>query len=228
MNEFDEEDAESLFINFHLETKITRCHGNTLIPSRLILRADVDPAADVEEEDLSLSLAKVKFWFENIVSKSIAFSTDNEAALEMFVGPDGMNRTGNLLMTTPGEPNDEVLATLFQAKMTALSNGAIFYPFVEVKSDNLIGLTFCFVGDARKVLPTMPEWIGDRTYFDKPWWERNDASTLDIVPPPGADLNVKPAWAYSLDALGGPKQENGIVVRPAFKPTVIPGGKDKD
>ena len=226
MNEYDDEDAETLFINFHLEARITRVVENVIIPTRLSLRADVDPFEDAEESDLSLALSKIKFWFENVVSKAVAFSADNDTAMEMFVDETGRNRTGNLLMTTPGEPNDEVLATLFQAKMTALANGAMFFPFVEVKSDNLIGLTFCFVGDARKVLPPMKDWIGPRSYFDKPWWERNDASTLDVVMPEGADPEVKPSWAYSLDAVGGPKQDSGLVVRPSFKPTVLSGGKD--
>lgn len=226
MNEYDGEEEESLFINFHCETRLTRVVDNVIIPTKLSLRADVEPDENADEADLSHALAKIRYFFDQIVIRSIAFSADNAQALDMFVGKNGMNRTGNLLMTVPGEPNDEVLATVFQAKMNALANGAILFSFLEVKSDNLAGLSFMFVGDARNVLPPMEDWIGERSYFDKPWWSRNDASTLDTIPVEGADLSVKPSWAYSLDNLAGPKQESGIVVRPAFQPTVLSGGKD--
>lgn len=229
MNDYDDEDGESLFINYHIETRLTRVVGNTLIPSKLQIRADVDTLDAAEDADLSLALTKIKFFFEQIVSKSIVYSADNEYAMEMFIDPTGRNRTSNQIMTTPGEPNDEVLATIFQAKMNALANGALVFPMVEIKADNLLGLSFTFVGEARKVLPTNEEWIGERSFFDRPWWDRNDASTLDVVPPPDADLTKRPAWAYSLDVLGSQKAETGVVVRPsAFKPTVISGGKDPE
>lgn len=225
MNEYDDEEGESLFINYHMETRITRVIGNTIIPSKLVIRADVEPLENADDADLSLALTKIKFFFEQIVAKAIAYSVDNDYAQEMFIDDKGRNRTSNQIMTTPGEPNDEVLATIFQSKMNALAAGAMMFPLVEIKADNLLGLSFCFVGEARNVLPTNEEWIGDRSYFDRPWWERNDASTLDVIPPPDADLTKTPAWAYSLDVLGGPKAETGVVVRPSFRPTVIDGGK---
>ncbi len=228
MQDIDDDDTETLFISFSIDTKITRVTGNTLIPSKISIRADVNPTEDADEVDLNLALSKIKFWYESLVTKSIAFNQCNEHAMAMFIDPTGKNRTSNLLMLTPGDPTDEVLAALFQAKMTALANGAIEFGLVEVKSDNLAGLSFIFVGDGESALPDIEEWIGERSFFDKPWWCRNDASTLDIVPPEDADLTKKPAWAFSLDATAHPKPETGIVVRPAFRPTVIAGGKTGD
>lgn len=83
MNDYDDEDGESLFINYHIETRLTRVVGNTLIPSKLQIRADVDTLDAAEDADLSLALTKIKFFFEQIVSKSIVYSADNEYAMEM-------------------------------------------------------------------------------------------------------------------------------------------------
>jgi hypothetical protein len=103
---------------------------------------------------------------------------------------------------------------------------------VEVKSDNQLGLQFTFVGDSSAVLPNNLEWVGPRSFFDKPWWDRDDGSTLDVLPAEDADLTVKPVWAFSLDFLSFPKKmnatTNGKIVRPEFRPKVIDGGKGKE
>ncbi len=224
MTEIDDEDVEALFITFQMEAKLIRLVGNTLVPSKISIKADVAPEEDVGEAELNLAITKIRFWYDNLVSKAIAFSHENEAALAMFIDETGKNRTGNLIMTTPGDPTDEILAALFQAKMTSLSSGTIHFGSVEVRSDNPVGLSFVFMGDGAKVLPNMEEWIGPRSYFKKPWWSRDDASTLDVIPTKDADLTKVPAWAFSLDSLGTPKAESGLVIRPSFKPTVIDGG----
>lgn len=224
MYEGDDEDDDVLLISLTIETKIVRVIDNTIHPAKLTIRTDVNPVEDVPEGEISAIIAKIRFWFENLVSKSIAFSFDNDGALEMFIDAQGRNRTTNLIMIAPAAPTDDVLATLFQAKMSALAGGKILFGLVEVKSDNLAGLSFIYVGSAERSLPTMEQWIGERSYFDQPWWNRDDASTLDVVPPDGADLTKKPAWAFSLDMMS-PKVETGIIIRPDFKPTIIPGGK---
>ena len=220
----DSEEEDSLFISLTLETKIVRVIGASVVPSKLVIKADVSPVEDMSDEEMTLAMTKIRFWFDNIVQKCIVFSYDNEIAMAMLINEEGRNRTSNVLMITPGEPNDEVLATVFQAKLCALSSEKITFALMEVKSDNPLGLSFVFVGDSRETLPNMEQWIGKRSYFKEPWWCRDDASTLDVAPPPDADLSKKPAWAFSLDGVTGVRTD---VIRPDFKPTVIDGGKKK-
>ncbi|RYF06925.1 MAG: hypothetical protein EOO77_26325 [Oxalobacteraceae bacterium] len=222
----DEEDDDALYISMSFDAKMVRLIGTSFLPVKMKIRADVNPEADMSEEDVSIALMKIRFYFDNIVSKGVAFSFDNEEAMAILINEAGRNRTGNVLMITPGEPTDEVLATLFQAKMGALSGGRIEFSLVEVKSDNQHGLAFIFVGNGARMLPTMEQWIGKRSFFTLPWWSRDDASTLDVIPPENADLSVKPPWAFSLDGIGAMTKASEVeVVRPSFRPTVIPGGK---
>lgn len=223
----DDEEEEALFISFRTRISVVRIIENVVIPSRIQIRADVDPSEDVTESQLSNVMSKVKFWFEEIVSHGISFSNDNEDALAMVISDEGKNRTANVLMITPGDPSDDVLAALFQAKLNALGGGIVQFGLVEVKSDNPIGLSFTFVGNASKLLPSMENWMGEPNYFDKPWWNRDDSSTLDVVPPEGTDLTKKPAWAFSLDTFSVERDE-AIIVKPAFRPTIIDGGKKED
>jgi hypothetical protein len=149
--------------------------------------------------------------------------------MKMLIDEDGKNNTGNLLLLSPDQPSDENLAILLQAKMNALAAGRLLFGAVEIKSNNLSGLRFTFIGSAKEALPDMGTWMGTNNYFEQPWWERDDSSTLDVVPPPDANLEEKPTWAYSLDFIEKaikPKQDrDSVIVRPDFNPTIIDGGK---
>jgi hypothetical protein len=219
----DDDSIDTILITYETQVKIVRMIGGNLIPSVLKIGADVSPTEKASPDDLQNCMAKINFWFSSIVSRCVAFSYNNDVALSMFVAEDGTNRTDNMLLIAPGDPTDDMLAVLFQAKMRALCNGAIDFDVVDVKSDNSMGLGFTFIGQSLNILPTMEEWVGVPNFFDEPWWERNDGSTLDVCPPPEADLTKKPQWAFNLDAINKPVQ--GTVIHHEFRPTVIEGGK---
>lgn len=226
MSDDVEEEEINVLIDFEHQVNLIRIINKTFMPSSISIKAEILPSEDTDDEDYEVAFAKIRFWFENVVSRSIAFSKFNKDALEMLVTKEGHNNTGNLLMVTPSEPTDETLAILFQAKMTALSSGKIMFGAVEVKSNNLAGLRFTFIGLAADILPSMTDWIGERTYFEEPWWYRDDASTLDVVPGEDSDLDKKPAWAYNLDFITNAiKPQDTVVLKADFKPTVIDGGK---
>jgi hypothetical protein len=226
-DDFDDDDFEQLFISFNTELKFVRVIGNAIYPATLALKCDVTPMEDASEAQMHAAMMKVRFWLEHIASRSIAISSSNGEALGMFVDDEGRNQTDNILMITPGEPSDEMMACLLQSKLSAITNGVVIFGVMEVKSDNQMGFGFTFVGEGARVLPSIEEWIGPRSYFKVPWWQRNDGSTIDVVPSSDADLSKTPPWAFSLDNIGMPKPETGIIVRPQFKPTVIDGGKPK-
>lgn len=219
------EEFDTLVITYETEIKIVRMIGNNLIPSVIKVGADVHPTADASTDDLQRCMAKINFWFSNIVSRCVAFSYNNDVALGMFVGEGGTNRTDNMLLIAPGEPTDDMLAILFQSKMKALCNGVIDFEVVDIKSDNTLGLGFTFIGHSSNVLPTMEDWVGLPNYFDEPWWSRNDGSTIDVCPPPETDLTKKPQWAFNLDVLNSKSSEEGTIIHHEFRPTVIDGGK---
>jgi hypothetical protein len=221
-----------LFVSIALETKIVRIVGNSMIPSNLRIKSEIIPDEDLTEDDLREAISKITFWFENIVSQCVAFSAENPAAIDILIDEEGKNRTNNMLMMTPGEPTDEILAPLFCAKMRALAGSVMTFDMVQVKSDNSLGLRFAFTGDPDVILPSIEEWIGDRSFFADPWWHRGDGSTVDLVPEDDADLTQEPPWALPLHLnpvykTETPKaqSEPATIIRPTFRPTVIDGGK---
>ncbi len=236
-DDFDQDDTESsitVVIEYTQDVSITRFMGSSLVPCRLSITADVMPFEGVEEVDFDVAFAKIKFWFETIISRCVICSRLNATGLSMILKEDGSPKLTNHLMFTPYEPTDEHLAVLFQSKMTALSAGMFQFGCVKVKSDSS-GLVFTYIGDWEKDLPTMDTWFSKKPYyFETPWWTRDDVSTLDMII--GDDVDTLPPWAFKLDFIENSIRPNkSAVEKPPdeevvikFKPKVFDGGKEED
>lgn len=228
----EDDDIPSMFSFFEFQLKLIRVLDDTLVPSTIKFKAEFIATAS-ENSELDFAFRKIDFWLTNIADHSVVFGHDNEEAIAMFINEaEGKRRVGNVMMLTPTDPDDQHLAAVLQAKLQALSGQSIGWGPIEIASDNDMGFKFTFVGDSTAVLPKMKDWVGAHTYFDQPWWDRDDGSTLDILPPEDADLSVKPEWAISLDFLKEPEVPSaltgGKIVRPEFRPKVIDGGKKEE
>jgi len=177
----ESESGANVLIDFTHRLILIRCMGSAMIPVRLRMRAEVFPAETAEEIDFDVTFAKIKFWLETIVARSIVFCRSNLAAVEMLLAVEGKPIVTNHLMITPYEPTDEHLAALFQSKMQALSGNTMNFGCVRIETEES-GLVFTYVGDWEVDLPSMQDWFDIKPYyFDVPWWQRDDASTLDVM-----------------------------------------------
>jgi hypothetical protein len=229
--------SDELFVSFNLEFKAVRVIGARLIPTTWKLRTEVLYDEEHEDDDSYLlntkvALAKIKFWFDNFIDGSVLMGRDNEWAQRAFLSEEGQKSVENHIALLPDEPTDQLLAEVFQSKMNALAGNFLTFGLVELNSDDLSGLTFIFTGVGEFNLPEVEEWVGERSYFSKPWWSRDDASTIDVIPDDDADLNRLPTFAYSLDfiadAVRPSKDMSAQIIRPEFRPSVIQGGKKDD
>jgi hypothetical protein len=230
-----EDEDINVIIDFTHRTSLIRFLGDAMLPVRVRLRTDVFASETAKEIDFDITFAKIRFWFESVVSRSVVFARSNTNAASILMSEAGRPRVANNLMITPFEPTDEHLAVLFQSKMGALSGGTVEFGNVRVEPDDA-GLVFTYVGDWHDDLPEMKDWFNAKPYyFEQPWWCRDDASTLDVIAH-GADPRERPGWAYSLDFIEQairPKAEKGkkkdeVVIRGAFRPKIITGGRTTD
>lgn len=224
MEHLETEDIDYI-TELKLKTTVVRIIDRMFVPCTLRLKAElfINPESDPEQTDLAIT--KIKYWFEQIVSRCVIFDHLNSFAVNALI-KDGKSLSTNILMVTPKLPNDQHLAALFQCKLAALSAGHLGIGMVEITSDNLMGLTFTFIGSGFESLPTIEEWVGKKRYFEHPWWLRDDSSTLDIQPADDADLSIKPEFAQSLDFLGkmlntSKLPENSKIIKTVFKPKII-------
>ncbi len=220
----DDDNGPDLFISFSIDISLMRFIGNTLIPSLLSLNVAIERGEDADDNAIELALTKWRYYLDNIISKGIAFSKDNSQAMDILIDENGTSRTSNLFILTPQEPSDEMLGSLFQAKFNALGEGNLIASSVEIASDNLHGLSFTLIGDHSTFLPTtVEEYLGGPSFWEKPWWMRDDASSIDVLKM--SEDAPSPSWAYSLDFLDRTAKTKSILTRPVFRPTVIDGGK---
>jgi len=223
--------AGEIIVRYSLDIKTIRVIDNVVSAGNWKLKADIiqDPEITPEENDIKISLLKVRYFFEEIISNGIIWCNSNEWASNAFLDDNGICTVGNIPILTPHDPTDDHLAVIFQSKMNAFAPAGMQFNCVELVPNDY-DVSFLFVGDAEEVLPTIDEWVGPRSFFDKPWWARNDGSTIDITPNEDADLTVKPDYAFSLDFLGEhlkPKEiKDGKIIKPTFNPTIIKGGKE--
>jgi hypothetical protein len=216
---------EELFLRYTNEFNAIRIIDKSLLSTKWKLKADLLISEDIDDYKFNLILIKLKYFFEQILSDSILFSSSNEWALNSFA----KEPTDNHIVLLPDEPVDDLIATVLQSKMNALGEGVVEFGGIDIESDNSNGVGFIFVGKGEDNLPNMEDWIGPRSYFSKPWWSRNDGSTVDSLPPEDADLSEVPEYARSLDflkeALDIDPVQKAKIIKPEFKPVVIQGQK---
>ena len=210
MTDTEDFNDDDLGIIFNVSFKAIRVYKNQLTPVTWKVKAhliDVISYSGSSEDEIDykidLSLEKIRFWFQHYLDGSLIFSYDNEWAFSSFF-KDGISVVKNKVVITPQEPSDEVLSWLFQAKMNAFSdNGNIFtFTCIEISSDDSDGLEFFYLGSGVDRLPDMKSWVGELSYFNEPWWARDDSSTIDVKPSCVEDLPHIPSFAHSLDFLG--------------------------
>lgn len=228
----DEEDIIESYTWVTFKFKTIRVLDNIITAHNNVLKVEIGIEADTTETDVNIVLEKIHFWFETIVSNSVIFSRDNEFALGMMFDENGNARTQNIPMIVPGEPTDDFLVMIFQAKLAAFGAGVMGFGTVEMTSDTRENLTTVFVGEGEEYLPSMEEWIGEHSYFEYPWWARDDGTTLDVIPPEDADLADPPFIGIDMSFIEARykknEQEGPMIIKPEFRPTVISGGKDSN
>jgi hypothetical protein len=216
------DDEDTLYIHYTLNFSLCRLVENLLVPSVFKVKAEVDI---LDESGVELAMRKITYWLETVVSSSIAVAANNAIGFQMLLDESSTPRLQNPMMICPDEPTDNHLCVLLQSKLQSLANGAFAVGMIELSSDNAEGLVFTYVGDSEDVLPGMDQWLAGPTWFEKPWWERDDASTFDTLAPDGADLTKKPIWAYDIAAMVARDMmpQEAIMLKADFMPRIIDG-----
>lgn len=228
--EDQELDGDTTFTWVNFKFKTIRIVDNIITAHVNTIKAEVVVDEEADEKDINVTLEKIHFFFDQIVSNSIMFRRENEFALSVMFDENGVPRTENFPMLFPEEPSDDNLARVLHSKMNAFGCDKVGFGMVEITSDTREMLTCTFTGYGEWELPAMVDWVGERAFHDKPWWARNDGSTLDVIPGPEADLENAPKFGIDISFIEERYKRSGddtaIIVRPQFKPEVISGGKD--
>jgi hypothetical protein len=235
MSEIEYEYPEFV-VKLALEFKAIKVVGSKLVPTTWKLNAEV-LYEDSDEEDkqgdleIKIGIAKIRYWLTNYVNNCVMFDVGNEWAMRAIFNADDQCDITNNIMMLPWDPQDDLIAEILHSKFNALAGPYLQFGIIELSSDDDLGLSYMFTGDGEGNLPEVSEWIGDHTFYDKPWWARDDGSTFDLMPNPDADLEIKPFDTLKMDHIRASMTRmmgvEATVIRPNFKPTVLDGGKNE-
>lgn len=204
---------------FQTEFNLIRLLDRRIINSRVEFSADLEIDENATADDQVRILSGINKWFSNILNDSIAFCSTNEISLTTLKALD------NNLLFCPEDPYDHLLLLLIVAKLNAIGSNLVKITHSHLLSDLGEGYGNWFEGDPNELLPSLNEWLGEITYFDKPWWNRSDGSTLDMVVGDDDDPNIKPDILINLwdddvsQSLNN--KEPAEIIKHNFNPTII-------
>lgn len=110
---------------------------------------------------------KINEWISINLSDIIVCSIDSANEI-MFCD--------NSIMTTHKEPNEIILAKVLLAKFRTLAGNHLNVLYIELYNENN-GMTHSISESLD--LPSISYLGSKETYFDTPWWNRNDNTTMD-------------------------------------------------
>jgi hypothetical protein len=127
------------------------------------------------------------------------------------------------------DPYDFNLLLLIHSKLTAIGAGKVWVKRIHLSSDMGDGFGNWFEGDSSSALPSAADWFGEKTFFDKPWWQRPDGGMIDMWAGPDDDISKKPDILIDLADNVASDSEDSIIsstkpadiIKPNFKPIVI-------
>ena len=224
----DNDTDVGVFLRYKFTMNFIRIVSSYISPCSATFVCDVALDEGVTQYDLNVRNAfdRIKNWI-SIKDNAILYSKDNPLGKMVSGFTDEEDQSiHNEMILLPYEPVDDMLALVMLRKLNSVGG-----PFVEISSMTLTasdsdGIEVMAFGEHDEYFPSMVEWMGKRTYFSQPWWDRNDSSSIDTIPPENADLNSIPDYAISLvDTIDVPEYETKIL-RPEFKPRVIKGDLD--
>ena len=195
--------------------KIMRLIERRLISSNMDVFFEFEFNEDHDKQVQALTIFKMKKWIETIVDGSLAFNTSSS------VPTATIEKIDNHMMFCPEEPYDFLVSLLMHSKLNAIGGDVVDVIRLQVLSDMGDGFGNWVEGDSSGMLPTITEWVGERFYYDKPWWDRSDGGMMDMWPGSDDDVTIKPDILIDLSSDTDDDAEPAEIIKPNFNPTVI-------
>ncbi len=212
---------------YEFTVNIVKLQDRRFIPVSYKFKMEFGINDSVEDfSNIDEHFAKIKYFIDHRFDHSLVISNDDDYAKALFYN----QAPANNMVISPFDPDDHVITLLLQSKFEAISNDELVFLSSDVSTNSIRGLSHHIDLLPDSLLPTTKEWFPTPNYFEKPWWKRNDISTVDSMVGEDEDLTDLPDWAKNISFKA---EENAsykeIIKKPAkqaFNPTIIKGGKD--
>jgi hypothetical protein len=127
--------------------------------------------------DQNISFSKIMYFLESVVDQSFVYDREMMEDINKYVATTFDN---NLLILP--DTSENVLVIALHSKINSFISKNSIVERINVK-DVEPQMNYDYFCDEKEDvaagLPSQKEWMGELPFWEKPWWERNDASTYD-------------------------------------------------
>lgn len=155
-----------------------RVMGERLSPMSVDLEISllVDASSGTDTDSIGqkagIGFRKIRTWLELVLPEIVIVNGESDLADTIS------EQTDNLVMITPDEPDDVILAALLLSKLQAITEGQLVVAQIAVSSSDTGFIKRIMKPDAIR-LPGI-EYLGEEAVHDKPWWQRDTIETADF------------------------------------------------
>lgn len=203
--------------------QILRLLENRLCSSECHLEIELDLNHETPPDIAKNKLKAIRFWLSEFVHGCIAYDVHTEIDTTL------LEEVANNIMLCPDEPQDYLLLMLLHSKLCAIGGEEVGIRSTSLITDTGEGFSNTVEGSIGDWLPDIDQWIGEKRFWNLPWWSREDSSTVDLIPEDGDDLDIKPHIGENLlelvsdDPKVEEKSQPAEIIKPTFKPRIIDG-----
>lgn len=209
----------------HSDFRILRLLDNELTSSDCHLEIEMQLNPDSDLDVAKTKIKAMKFWLQCFVHDCVAYNVHTNLNTSL------LEEISNNIMMCPDDPHDYLLLTLLHSKLIAIGGDDILIKSTTLFADTGDGFSHTLAGLNDDFLPSIDEWIGKRRFFEQPWWNREDSSTIDLMPQDDEDLTILPKLGENLYEMVADLPKNTAVdnsqtaeiIKPMFKPQIIDG-----
>jgi hypothetical protein len=212
---------------------VVRIIDNAIFPTKITMQAGYtmkDEESELYDRQVFAALHRIDYFIKEVLDGCVIIDCENEQAAQSFLnetGPAYMNH----VMLCPDLPSYPIIAELLMCKFNAIARDALIFSSLLISGTDSPNIDHTLFGDfPGDSFPVAEEWLTERNYFDKPWWERPDGSMMDNIPEADEDISEVPRWAICLDAviedIFDHEPPANVVVQGNFRPKVIEGDKE--
>ncbi len=137
---------------------------------------------DIEEDLISaqinqnVSFSKAVFFLEQIINESIVFEKERADEINKYL----VEYENNMIVIP--DLSEATLITVLHSKLNAISSENTRVDKIKL-IEGIDSITYEYYDDNEdtetSILPSIDEWMGDFSFYEEPWWHRNDQLTWD-------------------------------------------------
>ena len=142
------------------------------------------------------ALSKVLFWLETCLYDILIVQIGDKDGLTIA------SMSNNPVMHTPLPPTEDVICRLLHSKIDAILNGNLAIGDIKISS-KAESVSYVFNAEYSEYgLPyEIDEFLAVKSYFDKPWWRRNDGFSMEFILPEGEEEELSSQYDEIEDPL---------------------------